>query len=167
LISGAYPDHLRFCIKGSHSSKDLFALQQLLFSSLRRSPMKKLCMALAIGAVAGLFLGLPVFSAGPTVTKRVAVADDASSVVVVRVTASGSSIYSIAITDESGSVEDIVSPKGWSGVASEGHIVFATVDHPIASGSSKSFRIVTTNADAGLSVRLHDANRLLTAKKDI
>jgi hypothetical protein len=129
--------------------------------------MKKLCTALMIGAVAGLFLGLPAFSAGPAVTKSVAVADDASSVVVVRVTAGGSSVYSIAITDDSGSIEDIVAPKGWSGVASEGYIVFATVDHPITSGSSKSFRIVTTNADAGLSVSLRDANRLLTAKKDV
>jgi hypothetical protein len=129
--------------------------------------MKKFCTALVIGAVAGLLLSLPVFSAGPTVTKSVVAADDASSVVVVRVTASGSSIYSITITDDSGSIEDIVSPKGWSGVASEGQIVFATVDHPIASGSSKSFRIVTTNANAGLSVRLCDADRLPMANKDI
>jgi hypothetical protein len=129
--------------------------------------MKKLCTALVIGAVIGVFLGLPVFSANPNVTKSVVASDDASSVIVIRVSSSGQSIYGITITDDSGSVEDIASPKGWSGLASEGHIVFATVDHPITSGSSKSFRIVSTNAGANFSVSLRDANRLLVVKKDI
>jgi len=129
--------------------------------------MKKLCTALVLGAVAVLLLGLPVFAAGPSVTKSVAAADDASSVLVVRVGAGGQSIYSITVTDDSGSILDIVSPKGWSGVASEGLIVFATVDQPIAPGSSKLFRIVTSNPDAGLSVSMRDADRMLTAKKDI
>ncbi len=129
--------------------------------------MKKLGTALVVCAIAGVLMGLPVFSASPNVSKSVLVSDDGSSVIVVRVTASGQSIYGITITDNSGSVQDIVSPKGWSGVASEGQIVFATVDQPIAAGSSKSFHIVTTNANAGLSIIFRDENRLLMAKKDI
>ena len=129
--------------------------------------MKKLVMALVIGALIGLSVGLPVFSANPNVTKSVVASDDATAVIVVRVTSSGQSIYGITITDDSASIEDIVSPKGWSGLASDGHIVFATVDHPITSGSSKLFRIVSTNANAAFSVSLRDANRLLVVKKDI
>ncbi|MFH1755230.1 MAG: hypothetical protein ABIA59_05955 [Candidatus Latescibacterota bacterium] len=129
--------------------------------------MKKLTVVLVIGAVIGVLAGLPVFSANPNISKSVLISDDATSVIVVRVTSSGESIYGISITDDSGSIMDIVSPKGWSGVASDGHIVFATVDQPINPGSSKSFRIVTSNVNASYSVRLRDANRLLVAKQNI
>ena len=72
--------------------------------------MKKLSTALLVIVAIGVFVCVPGFSASSTITKSIVASDDASSVVVLRVSASGQSIYGITITDDTGSIEDIVPP---------------------------------------------------------
>ncbi len=72
--------------------------------------MKRSLGTLALIVVAVL-VALPVLAAGPTVTKSVTSSEDGVSVVVIRVSASGETVYGINITDASGSIKDIIAPK--------------------------------------------------------
>ncbi len=77
-------------------------------------------------------------------------------VLVVSVTPSGSKVYGVDIVDASGSVADVVAPKGWVGVAAADHILFRTGRRPIAPGRTLTFRIYTADPRAPLKVRLRN-----------
>jgi hypothetical protein len=117
--------------------------------------MKRSFWTLAI-AVAVVWVALPVLAAEPNATKSVAGSEDGTSVVVVRVTAAGESIFGVTIKDASGSIKDIVAPKGWVGITDGTDIMFRTGDKPIRAGSSLTFRLHTTNEDGALSVTFRD-----------
>lgn len=108
-----------------------------------------------------------VTAAGPTVSKSVLAGDEDATVYVLRVTASGSDIYGLTIEESSGSVGDIVSPSGWSGIAAGDYVAFNTYDKPIKSGSSKTFRIIATSSEASFTIKFHDQNSRIGSQKNI
>lgn len=119
--------------------------------------MKRSFWTLTI-AIAVVWIALPVLAAEPNATKSVVGSEDGTSVVEVRVTAAGQSIYAVTIKDTSGSIKDIVAPKGWVGITDGTDILFRTGDKPIRAGSSVTFRLHTTNEDGALSVKFRDEN---------
>lgn len=122
---------------------------------LRRSIMKRSLWTLTITALAVL-IALPVLAAGPNATKSVQGSEDGTAVVLIRVTASGAAVYGVTIKDASGSIKDIVAPKGWVGISSGTDVIFRTGEKPIRSGESLTFRLHTTNEDGSLSVSFRD-----------
>jgi len=117
--------------------------------------MKRSVWTLTVLALVAL-IALPVLAAGPSATKSVLASEDGASVVVVRVTASGESVYAVTIKDASSSIKDIVAPKGWVGITDGSDVLFRTGDKPIKSGSSLSFRLHTTNESSQLTVSFKD-----------
>jgi hypothetical protein len=117
--------------------------------------MKRSIWTLAI-AITAVWIALPVLAAEPSATKSVLGSEDGTSVVVIRVTAAGQSVYGVTIKDTSGSIKDIVAPKGWVGITDGTDIIFRTGDKPIRAGSSLTFRLHTTNEDGALSVSFRD-----------
>jgi hypothetical protein len=113
-------------------------------------------------------MALPALAADPSVTKSVLSTDDGSTVVVVlRVSAADKAVYGITVSDGSASVEDIVAPEGWVGIATDDMVMFRTVDTPIASGKALSFRIVTKNSEATLGVTFRDKKSAFGSKEDV
>ena len=114
-----------------------------------------------------VLVALPVLAAGPNVSKRVLGEGDGKAVVLLRVTASGQDIYGVNIKDASGSISDIVAPKGWVGITSGDDVIFRTGGKPIKAGSSMSFRIVTSNKDGALSVSFRDNRSAVGESKSL
>ncbi|MDH3217144.1 MAG: hypothetical protein OEN01_12800 [Candidatus Krumholzibacteria bacterium] len=114
-----------------------------------------------------VLVALSALAQGPSVTKSVLGSDDGSSVVLVRVTARDQAVYGVTITDATGSVEDIVAPEGWAGITSGDLVLFRTVDTPIPSGRSLSFRIVTTNAQADMGISFRGKKSAFGSSKKI
>lgn len=109
-----------------------------------------LLVALALGVMMTSFA-----NAEPTVKRSVVADVGGTAVVELSVSASGRAIHAIMIEDTSGSVEDVLAPEGWVGLTSGDKTLFRGTK-PISSGHSLSFRIVTTNKDAGLTVTFSD-----------
>lgn len=103
-----------------------------------------------------VLLALPVLAANPNASKKVAGSEDGTALVEIRVTAVGQSVYGVTIKDASGSIEDIIAPKGWVGISSGDHVIFRTGEKPIRSGNSMTFRLFTTNEGGSLSVSYRD-----------
>jgi hypothetical protein len=118
--------------------------------------MKRSLWTLTLTAVVVVLVALPVLAAGPGATKSVQGSGDGLAVVLIRVTAANESVYGVTIKDESGSIKDIVAPKGWVGISSGTDVIFRTGDKPIKAGSSLTFRLHTTNEDGSLSVSFKD-----------
>ena len=117
--------------------------------------MKRSLWTLTLTALV-VVIALPVLAAGPSATKSVGSSEDGTTVVDIRVTASGQSVYGINIKDASGSIKDIVAPEGWVGISSGSDVIFRTGEKPIQSGSSLIFRLHTTNGEGSLSVSFRD-----------
>jgi len=121
---------------------------------------------LGLSLAAYLAVTAAVAAAGPKVSKTI-VSTDGSSVVLLRVTAGSSSIYGVSISDPSGSIVDVVGPKGWVALATDSEVYCRTIDSPIKKGQSLTFRIVTTNPGAKLSVDFRDAKTKIGSRKAI
>ncbi len=117
--------------------------------------MKRSLWTLTVAAVA-IIIAIPALAAGPNATKSVKGSDDGVSVVLIRVTASGDAVYGVTIKDASGSIKDIVAPRGWVGISSGTDVIFRTGEKPIKSGNSLTFRLHTTNEDGSLSISFRD-----------
>jgi hypothetical protein len=117
-------------------------------------------------ALAGLLVA-PLSAAEPAVSKRVMTEDDGMTVFVVEVRGADRAIYGMTLLDETGSVMDIVAPKGWAGISSGDRVVFSTVDKPVGAGETVAFRIVTTNKSASLRVTFRDAKSMIHSKQTI
>lgn len=124
--------------------------------------MTRFALSTLLVLALGTILALPASAAEPQVSKRVLADAGGTSVVLLNVTASGRDIYGISISDASGSIEDIVSPNGWAGVTSGDRVVFRTSDTPIGSGKTVTFRIVTKNKDAGLTLLFRDSKSVFS-----
>jgi len=75
------------------------------------------------------------------------------NVLVLKIAASNRAIYGVDIRDASGSVADIIAPKGWVGVAGNDRILFRTGARPIRTGATFTFRVYTADPSAKLTVR--------------
>jgi hypothetical protein len=128
--------------------------------------MKRSLWTLTLIALAVL-VAVPVVAAGPTVSRSVSGTEDGVSLVEIRITASGESVYAVKIKDASGSIKDILAPKGWVGISSGGDVLFRTGSKPIRSGSSLIFRLKTTNETGGLSFSFLDENGVIGSGVDI
>ena len=128
--------------------------------------MKRSLWTLTLIAIAVL-VALPVLAADPTATKSVTGSEDGVSVVVIRVTASGQSVFGVNITDASGSIKDIIAPKGWIGISSGDEVIFRTGKKPIKAGSSLSFRLLTTNEQGGLAISFRDEDNSIGSGKTL
>jgi hypothetical protein len=117
--------------------------------------MKRSLWTLTMTIVVAL-VALPVLAAGPSVTKSVKGSEDGTSVVLIRVTAASESVYGVTIKDASGSIKDIIAPKGWVGICSGSDVIFRTGEKPIRAGSSLTFQLFTTNEDGELSILFRD-----------
>ena len=128
--------------------------------------MTRFNRTLFLTSILCVLLALPAMAA-PKASKSVLTSDDGTTVVVLSVSASGKAVYGVTVSDASASVEDIIAPEGWVGIATDDMILFRTVDTPIASGKSMSFRIVTKNADATLGVTFRDKKTTFGSKTDV
>jgi hypothetical protein len=129
--------------------------------------MKRSVCTVALVALLAAALALPVLAAGPTASKSVLGEDGGKAVVLIRVSAANQDIYGVTIKDASGSIEDIVAPKGWVGISSGRDVIFRTDEKPIKAGASLSFRLYTRNADGELSVSFRDARSLVGQSKTL
>jgi hypothetical protein len=118
--------------------------------------MKRSVWTIALVALVGAALVVPALAAGPSASKSVLGDDGSKSVVLVRVTAANQDLYGVTIKDASGSIADIVAPKGWVGISSGRDVIFRTGGSPIKAGTSASFRLVTSNEDGELTVSFRD-----------
>ena len=117
-------------------------------------------------AVIGVIV-LPALAAEPVINKRVMAEDDGTAVLVVEVRAADRAIYGVTLFDETGSVTDIMAPKGWAGISSGDRVVFATADQPVGAGETVVFRVVTTNKSAAFRVSFRDAKSSIHTKQTI
>lgn len=129
--------------------------------------MKRSVWTIAIVALVGAALVAPVLAAGPNVSKSVLGEDGGKAVVVVRVTATNQDIYGVTVKDASGSIVDIIAPKGWVGISSGRDVIFRTGGSPIKAGTSVSFRLYTSNEDGELTVSFRDKRSLVGSSKTL
>ena len=129
--------------------------------------MKRSVWTVTIAIALGVLIALPVLAAGPSVTKSVIGSDNGTSVVLLRVKASNQAIYGVVVKDASGSISDIVAPKGWVGITSGSEVLFRTGSKPIRAGSTLSFRLHTTNEDGSLTVYFKDDNSPIGSGKTL
>ena len=129
--------------------------------------MKRIAPAPALMVTLTVGFGLAAAADDPVVSKRALMETDEGTVIVLTVSGSDRAVYGMTITDASASIEDIVAPDGWAGVAGEDKVVFRTVDKPVTSGSSVAFRIVTRNAAATYEIVFSDAKTRFGAKKTL
>lgn len=128
-----------------------------------RSKLVTLSIVIAVSSL----LCLPASAAGPVVKKSVLAGDDGSAVILLRVSAGSTSIYGVTVEDATGSIEDVIAPKGWVSISDGSKVLFRTGSKPIKGGATTSFRIVTKNKDAGLRVRFKDAKTQVGPEKTL
>jgi hypothetical protein len=129
--------------------------------------MKRSVWTITLIALLTAGVAAPALAADPAASKSVLGEDGGKAVVVVNVTARGQDIYGVTIKDASGSIADIIAPKGWVGISSGRDVIFRTGGSPIKAGSSASFRLYTSNEDAELTVTFRDKKSLIGARKTL
>jgi hypothetical protein len=124
-----------------------------------------------LALVAGVFCvvaALPALAADPTVSKSVfATEEGGSSVILLTVSGADHAVYGVTVSDASASLEDIIVPEGWVGIATDDLILFRTLEEPITSGKQVVFRIVTKNAGSTLGVTFRDLQTAVGSKKEV
>lgn len=130
--------------------------------------MKRSTLTITLAAVLALALTIPALAASPTVSKTVlGESVDGTTVLVISVKATDHTIFGVDILDASGSVTDVIAPKGWVGITDGGDVQFRTGEKPISAGNSLSFRVVTTNRNATLKVSFKDAKTTVGESKTL
>jgi hypothetical protein len=129
--------------------------------------MKKNLLTSSIAILALVLMASPLLAAGPSVSKSVLAGENGTSVILIQVSAGSSAIYGVTLEDESGSIDDVIAPKGWCSIASDSKALFRTGDKPIQSGATLSLRIVTTNENASFGVIFKDSKTQIGGKKTI
>jgi hypothetical protein len=122
---------------------------------------------LALVTVAIAFIAALPAAADPTATKQLVKQNNDSSVFAIEVTASGKTVYSVTITDETGSIIDVIAPKGWVGITSGDRTLFRSNEKPIESGTKAIFKVVTTNSEAPLGVTFRGAKKPIGGEQSI
>jgi len=129
--------------------------------------MHRVHFALLATAALGALAAVSVLAAEPALEKRVLTEDEGTAVILIEIRAANHDIYGVTIVDESGSITDIIAPKGWAGISSGDRVVFTTTDRPIAEGRSVAFKMVTTDRGAPLGVTFRDAQSMVHSKQTI
>jgi hypothetical protein len=129
--------------------------------------MTRFNRAALVTGVLCVVAALPALAAEPTVSKSILGADNGSSVLVITFSGADQAVYGVTLTDASASFEDIVVPEGWVGIATDDTILLRTLDTPITSDKSATFRVVTKNANAALSATYRDLKTTIGSKQDI
>jgi len=122
---------------------------------------------LAMVTVAIAFIATAPAGAEPTATKKLVKQENDSSVLAIEVTASGKTVYSVTITDDTGSIIDVKAPKGWVGITSGERTLFRSNEKPIESGQKVVFKVVTTDSSAPLGVTYRGAKKPIGGKQTI
>ncbi len=123
---------------------------------------------LALITVTLAFLAaVPAMAADPVATKRLVAQGDGASVFAIEVSASGSAVYGVMISDDTGSIVDIVAPKGWVGITSGARILFRSDKEPIKAGEKVVFTVLTTDGSAPLNVTFRGAKTAIGGKQSI
>ncbi len=117
-------------------------------------------------ALVGLVVA-PLCAAEPAVSKRLMSEEDGMAVLVLEIHGADRAIFGVTLIDETGSVLDVVAPKGWAGISSGDRVVFSTVDKPVGAGETVAFRIVTSNKSAKLLVSFRDAKSMIHSRQAI
>lgn len=112
------------------------------------------------------FLVVPAMAADPVVTKSVITEEDGTTALKISVSAANKPIYGITIVDETGSITNIRSPKGWVGISSGDLVLFRSGD-PISSGETVAFRIFTTNKSAPLGITFRDVKSPIHSRQTL
>lgn len=99
---------------------------------------------------------LPALAADPAVSRKVETDENGVTMVVLRVQAGSRPIYGMTVDEVSGSISNLYAPKGWVGISSGEHVLFRTLEAPIKSGKSASFKIVMPDTQAPLSLSFRD-----------
>ncbi|UCH85502.1 MAG: hypothetical protein JSW50_07385 [Candidatus Latescibacterota bacterium] len=120
-----------------------------------------------IALILVVMTAIPVMAADPAATKRVVAQSDDASVLAIEVSVTGRAVHSVMITDASGSIVDVVAPKGWVGITSGERTLFRSDDKPIVSGEKVVFTVLTTNASAPLDVSYRGAKTPIGGKQSI
>jgi hypothetical protein len=88
--------------------------------------------------------------AQPTAKKAAAGSEDGVTTVVITVSAKGEDVYGVTI--KGANVEDIRAPKGWVGISSGSNAMFRTGENPVKAGSAVTFKVMTSEPSAGMTV---------------
>ncbi|MEJ2721957.1 MAG: hypothetical protein P8181_12590, partial [bacterium] len=110
---------------------------------------------------------VPAMAADPVATKRLVAQGDGASVLAIEVSASSSDVYGVMISDDSGSIIDIVAPKGWVGITSGERVLFRSDDKPIESGKRLVFTVLTKDGSAPLAVTFRGAKTMIGGTQSI
>lgn len=101
-------------------------------------------------ALIGVAMIAPAWAESPTAAKAVAGADEGLTTLAITVSSNTDDVYGVTI--KGARIEDIRAPKGWVGISSGSNVMFRTGENPVKRGNSLSFRVVTSEPSAGLTV---------------
>jgi hypothetical protein len=113
-----------------------------------RSIMKRSMFIMAV--LLGVVMSATAWAENPTAAKSVAGADEGMTTLAITVSSNTDDVYAVVI--KGARVEDIRAPKGWVGISSGSSAMFRTGENPVKRGNSASFKVVTSEPGAGLTV---------------
>jgi hypothetical protein len=128
--------------------------------------MTRSTLFVLLACVFAAFLVVPAIAADPVVKKSVITEDEGTTALKISVSAANKPIYGITITDDTGSITNIVVPKGWVGISSGDRVILRSGD-PISSGETVAFRILTTNKSAPLGITFRDVKSPIHSRQTL
>jgi hypothetical protein len=121
----------------------------------------------AVLILAALLFPALLFAQEPSLSRSHYEAEPGLSVMTLTLSAGGQAVYGIIIEVPGGGVEDLAVPDGWSGVASDDHILFHSFEKPIASGRSLSFKVLTRKPESALKWHIQDRKGRITPTRSL
>jgi len=113
--------------------------------------MKRSISSLAAVLALAAIVAIPAYAAAPTATKTVVETANGVTTLLIKIS-SDQAVYGINVSTAANSIKDIYVPEGWVGIASDSEILFRTDTKPIRGGSTATFRVMTANEDASMSL---------------
>ena len=94
------------------------------------------------------FISSFALAGSATISKRVVPVENGEFMIKLRVTAVGSSIYSLKLIDEKSSIVNVYAPKGWCMVTDSEELIARTGEKAIKPGKTVEFIIYTSSREA-------------------
>lgn len=94
-------------------------------------------------------------------------AEPGLSVMLLQLKAGNQAVHGFYVEDPTGSVQELVSPNGWSGVTSGELTLFHSLDKPVASGRTLTFKVLTKNPNATLNWYVQDSKGRIGATRQL
>ncbi|HEX5132610.1 MAG TPA: hypothetical protein VFX92_08990 [Candidatus Krumholzibacteria bacterium] len=110
--------------------------------------MKRSMFIMAV--LLGVVMSATAWAENPTAAKAVSGQDEGMTTIAITVSSNTDDVYAVII--KGARVEDIRAPKGWVGISSGTSAMFRTGDNPVRKGNATSFKVVTSEPSAGLTV---------------